>query len=221
MSTAEKKGNAIGGGTKGTSPGAGENTSPQRKRPLVLFIDNRDSFVWNLVDTFSVAGANTVVRPNTITLEEARDLGPDAVVMSPGPGSPKNPRDIGNCVEIARDIDVPVFGVCLGLQAIAIAFGGNIGHSPTGPIHGKSSAIEHDGTGLFDGFEGPVKGGRYHSLVVTDPGDLEVTARNDGGVIMAAQHPDRPVYGVQFHPESVLTPDGPRIVENFLKEVKT
>lgn len=190
--------------------------SSSYKKPLVLFVDNRDSFVWNLVDAFSVAGADTVVKPNTVTLEEVRALDPDGVVISPGPGSPENPRDVGNCVEIVREIDVPVFGVCLGLQAIAVAFGGSVGRSPTGPVHGKSSDVEHAGTGLFDGFEGPVEGGRYHSLVVTDPGELEVTARNGDGKVMAAEHPGRPVYGVQFHPESVLTPDGDRIVENFL-----
>lgn len=193
-----------------------EEDASSQKKPLVLFIDNRDSFVWNLVDAFSVAGADTVVKPNTVTLEEVRELDPDGVVISPGPGSPENPRDVGNCVEIVREVDVPVFGVCLGLQAIAVAFGGDVDRSPTGPVHGKPSDVKHDGTGLFDGFEGPVEGGRYHSLVVTDPGELEVTARNGDGKVMAAKHPSRPLYGVQFHPESVLTPDGERIVENFL-----
>ncbi|MBS1263947.1 MAG: Anthranilate synthase component 2 [Methanonatronarchaeales archaeon] len=220
------------------SEGSTEDRS-SRDRLLVLFVDNRDSFVWNLVDAFSVAGAETVVRPNTVILKEVREIDPDAVVISPGPGSPENPRDIGNCVEIIREVDVPIFGVCLGLQAAAVAFGGSVGHAPSGPVHGKASDVKvsngdtlehpgkvgcgpHDPDVLFEDVEGPLRGGRYHSLVVADPGELEVTARNgDGeGVIMAARHPNRPVYGVQFHPESILTPDGGLIVENFLKEVK-
>lgn len=220
--TKEKTGTkSLGEGEQQTSSQKKAAEGPSsRKNPLVLFVDNRDSFVWNLVDAFSVAGAVTVVRPNTVTLEEVRDLDPDAVVVSPGPGTPYEGRDIGNCLEIVRGVGVPVFGVCLGLQAAAVAFGGSVGHAPGGPVHGKASGIEHDPDGLFEGVEGPLMGGRYHSLVVDDRGELEVTARNGDGVVMAARHPSRPVYGVQFHPESVLTPDGQRIVENFLKGVK-
>ncbi|MFZ3166516.1 MAG: aminodeoxychorismate/anthranilate synthase component II [Candidatus Methanoperedens sp.] len=187
----------------------------------VLFVNNKDSFVWNLVDYVSIFEPDTVVVPNTISLKEVRDINPDAIVISPGPGHPANPRDIGNCLDIIRESTVPVLGVCLGHQAIAVAFGGEVAHSPSGPLHGKTSPINHNGKGIFQGLPVPLVGGRYHSLAITRlPHELEVTARTKDGIIMGVKHKERPIYGLQFHPESVLTPQGLKIVENFLSQSK-
>jgi len=184
----------------------------------ILFVNNKDSFVWNLVDYVSIFESDTIVVPNTVTLEKIKEIEPDAIVISPGPGHPANPRDIGNCLDIIRDSTVPLLGVCLGHQAIAVAFGGEVTHSPSGPLHGKTSPIKHNGNGIFKGLPDPLIGGRYHSLAITKlPHDLEVTARTDDGIIMGVRHKKRPIYGLQFHPESVLTPHGLKIVENFLR----
>lgn len=184
----------------------------------ILFVNNKDSFVWNLVDYVSIFEPDTIVVPNTITSGEVNSLKPDAIVISPGPGHPANPRDIGNCLDIIRGSTVPLLGVCLGHQAIAVAFGGVVSHSPKGPLHGKTSPIHHNGTGIFLGLPNPLAGGRYHSLAVTKlPMELEVTARTEDGIIMGVKHREKPIFGLQFHPESVLTPDGLKIVENFLK----
>jgi anthranilate synthase component 2 len=184
----------------------------------ILFVNNKDSFVWNLVDYVSIFEPDTIVVPNTISLEEVKELAPDAIVISPGPGHPANPRDIGNCLDIIRESTVPLLGVCLGNQAIAVAFGGEVSHSPTGPQHGKTSLIYHDGSGIFQGLPSPLVGGRYHSLAITKlPEELDVTARTNDGIIMGIKHRTRPIFGLQFHPESVLTPAGLKIVENFLK----
>jgi len=189
----------------------------ERRCKKVLFVNNKDSFVWNLVDYVSIFEPDTVVVPNTISLEEVKDLAPDAIVISPGPGHPANPRDIGNCLDIIRQSTVPLLGVCLGHQAIAVAFGGEVSHSPSGPLHGKTSLIEHDGSGIFQGLPCPLVGGRYHSLAITKlPEELEVTARTADGIIMGIKHRKRLIFGLQFHPESVLTPHGLKIVENFL-----
>ena len=187
----------------------------------ILFVNNKDSFVWNLVDYVSIFEPDTVVVPNTISLAEVKELAPDAIVISPGPGHPANPRDIGNCLDIIRESTVPLLGVCLGHQAIAVAFGGEVSHSPSGPLHGKTSLIEHDGSGIFQGLPNPLVGGRYHSLAITKlPKELEVTARTADGIIMGIKHRRRAIYGLQFHPESVLTPHGLKIVEKFLKLAK-
>lgn len=186
----------------------------------VLFINNKDSFVWNLVDYVSIFEPDTVVVPNTISLEEVRDIDPDAIVVSPGPGTPHKTEDIGTCLDIIREFgqDVPVLGVCLGHQAINTAFGGNIGHAKSGPIHGKTSDISHEPSPLFDGVSDVFKGGRYHSLAIKELADgLKVTARTEDDIIMAVEHGKYPVYGVQFHPESILTEEGMKIIENFLK----
>jgi anthranilate synthase component 2 len=184
----------------------------------ILFVNNKDSFVWNLVDYVSIFEPDTVVVPNTISLEEVKELAPDAIVISPGPGHPANPRDIGNCLDIIRESTVPLLGVCLGHQAIAVAFGGEVSHSPSGPLHGKTSLIEHDGNGIFKGLPTPLVGGRYHSLAIAKlPMELEVTARTSDGIIMGIKHRTRAIFGLQFHPESVLTPQGLKIVENFLR----
>jgi anthranilate synthase component 2 len=184
----------------------------------VLFMNNRDSFVWNLVDYVSIFEPDTIVVPNTIPLENMKQLNPDAIVISPGPGHPSNPKDIGTCLEIIRESKVPLLGVCLGHQAIAVAFGGEVAHSPSGPLHGKTSLIHHNGNSIYQGLTNPLAGGRYHSLAITRlPHELEATARTDDGIIMGLRHRQRPIFGLQFHPESVLTPDGLQIIENFLK----
>ncbi|AFV24252.1 anthranilate synthase component II [Methanolobus psychrophilus R15] len=186
----------------------------------VLFINNKDSFVWNLVDYVSVFEPDTVVVPNTISSNEVREIKPDAIVISPGPGTPHKPEDAGTCLEIIRDIgrDIPVLGVCFGHQAINAAFGGTIGHAKSGPVHGKTSEISHNDSQLFNGLPETFKVGRYHSLAIDDLAEgLTVTARTADGIVMAVEHREYPVYGVQFHPESILTEKGMRIIGNFLR----
>jgi len=183
----------------------------------VLFVNNKDSFVWNLVDYVSMFEPDTRVVPNTISLKEVWEIDPDAIIISPGPGHPGNARDIGNCIEIIKTTDVPLLGVCLGHQAITVAFGGEVSHSPSGPVHGKTAQVIHDGTGIYKGVPNPLVGGRYHSLAIEKlPDVLEVTAKTEDGIIMGIRHKEKPIFGLQFHPESVLTPHGLRIVENFL-----
>lgn len=189
-----------------------------QSRPI-LFVDNQDSFVWNLVDYVSQFYENTIVRSNQITLAEVRDLQPQGIVISPGPGHPANPRDIGSCLEIIRQFDrTPILGVCLGHQAMNLVYGGTISH--TRPLHGKTSEIRHDGLGIFRGVENPLQGGRYHSLAVeTLAPDLVVSASTADGVVMSIRHVARPHCGVQFHPESVLTPSGKKIISNWVEDV--
>ncbi len=183
----------------------------------VLFVNNKDSFVWNLVDYVSIFEPDTIVVPNTISPGEVKEIDPGAIVISPGPGHPANPKDIGTCLGIIRESSVPLLGICLGHQAIAVAFGGEVSHSPSGPLHGKTSLIYHNGSSIYQGLPNPVVGGRYHSLAITKlPRKLEVTARTQDGMIMGVKHRKRPIFGLQFHPESVLTPQGLRIIENFL-----
>jgi anthranilate synthase component 2 len=189
----------------------------ERRYKKVLFINNKDSFVWNLVDYASRFEPDTIVVPNTISLHEVNKINPDAIVISPGPGHPSNPGDIGNCLDIIRESTVPLLGVCLGNQAIAVAFGGVVSHSPSGPLHGKTSPVYHAGSGIFRDSPNPLVGGRYHSLAIEKlPDELEIIARTEDGIIMGIKHRRRPIFGLQFHPESVLTPDGLKIVENFL-----
>lgn len=191
------------------------------RRP-VLFIDNQDSFVWNLVDYVSQLYPETLVVPNRISVREVREICPAGIVISPGPGHPANPRDTGNCIEIIRSFGaagIPVLGVCLGHQAINIAFGGSISH--TKPLHGKVSRIMHDGRGVFRGIESPIIGGRYHSLAVkTLAPDLQISAMSDDGVVMGIRHRHLSIEGLQFHPESVLTPCGMKIVSNWVEVVE-
>ncbi len=187
----------------------------------VLFVNNKDSFVWNLVDYVSMFEPDTLVVPNTISLDEVRSIAPGAIVISPGPGNPHNPADIGTCIDIIKAFGphTPTLGVCLGHQAIAFAFGAKIIHSPSGPVHGKTSQIIHSGTGIYKGLPERITGGRYHSLVVDEStltNGLEVSARTEDGIIMGIRHRQYPVEGIQFHPESVLTPVGMKIIENFL-----
>ena len=187
-------------------------------RPI-LFVDNQDSFVWNLVDYVSQFYPETAVRSNRITLAEVAALQPRGIVISPGPGHPANARDIGSCLEIIKQFGgTPILGVCLGHQAMNIAYGGTISH--TRPLHGKTSQIEHDGLGLFRGLESPMVGGRYHSLAIEELSpELEVSAKTADGVIMGVRHRSRPHSGLQFHPESVLTPSGKKLISNWIEDV--
>jgi anthranilate synthase/aminodeoxychorismate synthase-like glutamine amidotransferase len=182
----------------------------------VLMIDNYDSFTYNLVHLLEELGADVVtVRNDTITPDEAVALAPDRLVVSPGPG---RPADAGVSIEIIRRLGptTRTLGVCLGHQAIVEAFGGEIGQAQA-LLHGKSSLVTHDGSGVFAGLPDEVEVGRYHSLAATTvPGDLVVTSRTDDGEVMGVRHVTYPVEGVQFHPESVLTPLGPTMARNFL-----
>ena len=186
---------------------------------MLLIIDNFDSFTYNLVQYFGELGATPVVfRNNAITIPEIDALRPERIVISPGPG---RPEDAGVSEEVIRSFagKVPILGVCLGHQAIGQVFGGRIVRAPKA-LHGKVSSIEHDGKGLFQGLRGAFDAGRYHSLAVANqewPADLEVAARAAGdGVVMALRHKRWQVHGVQFHPESVLTPEGRHLLRNFL-----
>ncbi|MGB3945088.1 MAG: aminodeoxychorismate/anthranilate synthase component II [Methanothrix sp.] len=183
----------------------------------ILFIDNQDSFVWNLVDYVSQFHPETQVAPNKIEPSRVKEIDPLGIVISPGPGHPANPRDIGSCIDVMRRFEgTPILGVCLGHQAINLAYGGTIDR--TSPVHGKASDIFHDGRGIFRGLKSPLRGGRYHSLAVeTLAPPLMVTATTADGVVMGIRHKSLPLEGVQFHPESVLTPEGKRLVANWLE----
>lgn len=189
-------------------------------RGPVLFVDNQDSFVWNLVDYVSQFYPLTEVRPNTVKLSLVEAMRPIGIVISPGPGHPANPRDIGSCLEIIRHFErIPILGVCLGHQAMNLAYGGSISH--TRPLHGKSSQIEHDGQGIFRGIKSPMIGGRYHSLAIDRLApELIAAAKTKEGVIMSVRHKKRPHCGVQFHPESVLTPEGKKLICNWIEDVR-
>jgi anthranilate synthase component II len=183
---------------------------------MLLMIDNYDSFTYNLVHLFQELGAEVrVFRNDAITADEAEQLAPSHVVISPGPG---RPSDAGVSVEVIRRLGshVPTLGVCLGHQAIVAAFGGEVGQARA-LLHGKSSPIAHDGKGIFAGLPANFEAGRYHSLAALDvPAELEVTARTPDGEVMGVRHRELPIEGVQFHPESVLTPLGNELAENFL-----
>jgi anthranilate synthase/aminodeoxychorismate synthase-like glutamine amidotransferase len=184
---------------------------------LILLVDNYDSFTYNLVHLFQELGEEVVVRRNDeIDADQAERLAPSYLVVSPGPG---RPEDSGATVEIVRRLapTTPTLGVCLGHQAIVEAFGGEIGQAQR-LVHGKASTVSHDGRGIFAGLPPDFPAGRYHSLAAaTVPDELEVSARTDDGEVMAVRHRTLRVDGVQFHPESVLTPDGPRLCRNFLE----
>jgi anthranilate synthase component II len=186
---------------------------------VVLVIDNFDSFTYNLVQYLGELGARPVVyRNDAITLGEIEAMSPAHIVISPGPGRPEDAGISGRVIE-AFGATTPVLGVCLGHQAIGQVFGGEVVRAPR-PIHGKTSMIEHDGKGLFAGLRGPFAAARYHSLAVAEadwPASLEIAARSvDDRVVMALRHRTRPIHGVQFHPESVLTDDGRHLLRNFL-----
>ena len=183
----------------------------------LLLIDNYDSFTWNLVHLFEELGAEVLVfRNDAISVAEAEALAPDRLVISPGPG---RPADGGVSVELVRRLGptVPTLGVCLGHQAIVEAFGGEVGQAKA-LLHGKASPVRHDGAGVFAGLPEEIEAGRYHSLAaVAVPDELVVSARTDDDEVMGVRHRTLPIEGVQFHPESVLTPDGAAMAENFLR----
>jgi anthranilate synthase/aminodeoxychorismate synthase-like glutamine amidotransferase len=187
---------------------------------MVLVLDNYDSFTYNLVQYLGELGARVNVVRNDSAFDEIARIGPERIVISPGPG---RPEDAGVTMETIRRLGerTPILGVCLGHQAIGAVFGGSVIRARA-PMHGKTSTIEHTGRGLFNGITGPFVASRYHSLVVAQenfPEDLEVTARTlEDGTIMGLRHRRWPVHGVQFHPESILTDEGRHILRNFLED---
>ena len=183
---------------------------------MIVLIDNYDSFTWNLVQYFGDLGRKVEVHRNDrITVVDVLAKKPEAVVISPGPGTPD---DSGICPELIAAADVPVLGICLGHQAIGQVFGGKVTRGPE-PVHGKVHHITHTGKGLFSGVINPCPVTRYHSLIVEKSGlpeCLAIDAESEDGIIMALHHKDRPVYGVQFHPESIATENGHKMLANFL-----
>ena len=187
---------------------------------MLLVIDNYDSFTYNLVQYLGELGADVkVVRNDAASVAEIAAMGAERIVISPGPG---RPEDAGVTMAVIKELGIttPIFGVCLGHQAMGAVFGGQVVRANV-PMHGKTSTIEHNGTGVFSGIGEPFLASRYHSLVVSDEGfpkDLEITARTkEDGAIMGLRHRHLPVHGVQFHPESILTGEGHRILRNFLE----
>lgn len=188
----------------------------------VLVIDNYDSFVYNLVQYLGELGAKPLVyRNDQLTLKRALSLNPDRILISPGPGTPENPRYFGICSKVLRHMSprIPTLGVCLGHQGIASTFGGRIVRAKR-IMHGKASPIRHDGRGIFKGLKNPIRAARYHSLAVDReslPGFLKISAiALDDGEIMGIRHSNYPIQGVQFHPESIITEHGKDILKNFL-----
>ena len=188
---------------------------------MILVVDHYDSFVYNLVQLVESFGhETTVVRSDDAEAPELAARSPEAVILSPGPGRPESAGCFLDLVD-AVDEATPVLGVCLGHQAIGAAFGGPVVRAPE-PVHGKASLVYHEGRGILAGLPSPFEAGRYHSLVVDRgdlPGELIVTAETEDGLVMAVEHRSLPRFGLQFHPESILTPYGPQIVENFLSLV--
>jgi anthranilate synthase component 2 len=193
---------------------------------MLLVIDNYDSFTYNLVQYLGELGEDPhVVRNDAIAVDDIGGLGVAAIVISPGP---KTPAEAGICIPLIRRYggEIPILGVCLGHQAIGEAYGGKVVRAPRGVMHGKTSSVRHDGTGLFDGIPSPLEVMRYHSLVVESaslPASLLVTATavDDSSEIHAMRHATHAVWGVQFHPESILTQHGKRILQNFLRMAAT
>jgi anthranilate synthase/aminodeoxychorismate synthase-like glutamine amidotransferase len=188
---------------------------------MILVLDNYDSFVFNVARYFEEIGRPTeVVRNDAVTVEDVERAAPEAIVISPGPCTP---NEAGISLDLIARLSgrVPILGVCLGHQAIGQAFGGRVVRARR-PLHGRAARVEHDDTGLFEGLPNPVSVGRYHSLIVeldgTYDGPLVVTGRSEEGEIMALAHRDHPTFGVQFHPESILTEGGHRLLQNFLAE---
>ena len=185
---------------------------------MILLIDNYDSFTWNLAQYLGELGAPPIVRrKDELTVEDVERMKPAQIVISPGPG---RPEAAGISVATIRRLGAttPLLGVCLGHQGIGVAFGGTVVRADE-LMHGKVSAVQHDGRGVFTGLAQPFQAGRYHSLVIADPvpDELEVSARTEGGTIMGVRHRAFPIHGVQFHPESVLTSAGRQLLRNFLE----
>ncbi|QZA87436.1 aminodeoxychorismate/anthranilate synthase component II [Salinarchaeum sp. IM2453] len=204
-----------------TSAHTVDSANPEKPEPTVLFIDNFDSFTYNLVEYVS-QHVNTAVLRNTASIAEVQAVDPDAIIISPGPGHPKNKRDVGVTLDVLTNIShtVPTLGVCLGLEAAVYAYGGNVGRAPE-PVHGKAYTVNHDGKGIYRDIEQGFQAGRYHSLIATDiPDCFEITAttEHDGTeLVMGIRHCDYPIECVQFHPESVLTGVGHDLIENFIE----
>ena len=192
----------------------------------VVFVDNFDSFTYNLVEYVSEhPGVETAVLKNTASLADVEAESPDAIVISPGPGHPENPRDVGVTAAVLTQLSpaVPTLGVCLGMEAAVYEYGGAVGHAPE-PVHGKAFPVDHDGRGVFAGLEDGFQAGRYHSLVCTavpDCFEVSATTDHDGETLpMGIRHREYPLACVQFHPESVLTGVGHDVVSNFLAGVR-
>lgn len=189
---------------------------------MIIVIDNYDSFTYNLVQYLGELGADVLVfRNDRITTDEVASLSPTHIVISPGPG---DPTEGGVSNDVIRHFyqSTPILGVCLGHQCIGHVFGGQVRRAPR-LMHGKTSRIFHEGDGLFQGLPSPFEAGRYHSLIVQEPlpPELRVTALTETGEVMALQHREFPLYGVQFHPESVLTPNGKQLLKNFVENAKS
>ncbi len=186
---------------------------------MIVLIDNYDSFTYNLVQYFGELGRKVdVYRNNKITVNEVKELKPEAIVISPGPSDPDHAGICLETIETAAEAGIPLLGVCLGHQAIGQAFGGKVIRAPV-PLHGKVSKITHKGESVFRGMPDPFPATRYHSLIVEReslPESLEITAETEDGIIMGLAHREKPVHGVQFHPESIATKNGHTILENFL-----
>jgi anthranilate synthase component II len=188
----------------------------------LLLVDNYDSFVYNLAQAFGALGAEPVVVRNDASLDDLTTLEPDAVVISPGPGTPDEAGVSIDAVGGFAARGVPVLGVCLGHQCIGRAFGGRVERASVGPVHGKTSRITHEGAGVFAGLPSPFVATRYHSLAIEPDGwpeVLEVTATSEDGIVMGVRHKELAIEGVQFHPESVLTAEGPKLMKTFLDSV--
>lgn len=192
---------------------------------MILILDNYDSFTYNLYQLVGQLEKNIVVKRNDkITIEEIRELQPDSIIISPGPGNPTNKKDFGVCEDVIKEFKgkIPILGVCLGHQGIFATFGGKIKRAE--PIHGKLSKISHDKEGIFKDVENTLVATRYHSLICDEesiPDCIEVTAKTEDGTIMAIKHADCPVFGLQFHPESIGTASGIKIIKNFLEVERT
>ncbi len=186
---------------------------------MILLIDNYDSFTYNLYQYIGIFNEDIkVVRNDKTSIEEIKKNSPERIVLSPGP---KSPKEAGICIEAVKEFTgkVPILGICLGHQSIAAAFGADITYAKE-LIHGKQSYIEHDGNGIYEGIESPIKVARYHSLAIDEnslPSCLKVTARTADGQIMSIKHEKYPTIGIQYHPESIYTDHGKRIIENFLR----
>ena len=187
---------------------------------MIFIVDNYDSFTYNLVQAVGKHDREIVVaRNDQFEPEEIVAKRPRAVLVSPGPGRPERAGRSMEMIAAAERAEIPLLGVCLGHQALAALHGGDVVRAPA-PRHGKSSEVTHQGAGLFEGIPSPFEGARYHSLIVREeglPDELIVTAKSEDGLVMALAHRSKPVFGVQFHPESVLTPEGEKILTNFLR----
>ncbi|MFC7079186.1 anthranilate synthase component II [Halorussus caseinilyticus] len=192
---------------------------------MILVIDNYDSFAYNLVQYIGEFAEEIVVRRNdAIDVEEIREMDPDGIVVSPGPGTP---QDAGVSIPIFEETEIPALGVCLGHQALCAAEGASVGHAPE-VVHGKPSQITHDGKGIYENLDEVIRVGRYHSLAVENgslPDSLEVTGQTEGEeedrIVMSVRHESKPHIGIQYHPESILTPPGKRLIQTFCEKCRS